>query len=83
MVAELNRHKRYPEAARASGAQGVVVVSFVVGPSGRVVSHAVTRSSGQAVLDSAVGQMMAAVRLPPPPGGSFRASAPIRFSFSQ
>lgn len=80
VAAELNRHKRYPEAARAQGAQGVVVVSFVIGPSGRVASHTIARSSGVAVLDSAVSQMMAAVHLPPPPGGSFRATAPVRFN---
>ena len=83
VAAELNRHKRYPEAARAAGAQGVVVVSFVVGPSGRVTSHIISRSSGNAVLDGAVRQMMAAIQLPPPPNGSFRASAPVRFNLAQ
>lgn len=83
VAAELNRRKRYPETARAAAAQGVVMVSFVVGSSGRVASHAITRSSGHAALDGAVSQMMAAVQLPPPPGGTFRASAPVRFNLAQ
>jgi protein TonB len=82
VAAELNRRKFYPPAARSSGANGVVVVTFTVGGDGRIARHAITRSSGQPALDSAVHQMMAAVSLPPPPGGSFRATVPIRFDIT-
>lgn len=83
VAAELNRRKFYPPAARSSGARGVVVVNFTVGSGGHVTQHAITRSSGQPALDQAVHQMMAAVSLPPPPGGVFRASVPIHFDFTR
>ncbi len=79
LAAEIGRHKVYPEAARERGATGAVGVRFTVGPNGRIVSHAVTRSSGDAELDAAVGAMMAAVEAPPPPGGRFVGDIFIRF----
>jgi protein TonB len=82
VAAELNRRKFYPPAARASGVEGVVTVTFTVGASGHVTGHAITRSSGQPALDQAVHQMMAAISLPPPPGGVFRATVPIRFDLA-
>jgi len=44
--------------------------------------RSLTRSSGQSALDNAVHQMMAAVSLPPPPGGSFQPTVPIRFDIA-
>jgi periplasmic protein TonB len=79
VIAELGRHKQYPPAALSAGVQGTVVVSFTIGPAGRVVAHTITRSSGSSALDSAVHRMMAAVSLPPPPGGIYRATAPVEF----
>ena len=79
VAAELNRRKFYPPAARASGIEGTVVVTFSVGGGGRVSAHRIVRSSGQPVLDRAVDRMLATVSLPPPPGGVFRATVPIRF----
>lgn len=82
VAAELNRRKFYPSAARSSALHGVVVVTFTVGADGRVAHHTINRSSGQPALDGAVHQMMAAVTLPPPPGGSFHATVPIRFDIA-
>jgi periplasmic protein TonB len=79
VIAELSRHKQYPPAALSAGVQGTVVVAFTIGPSGRVVAHTITRSSGSSALDSAVHRMMAAISLPPPPGGIYRATAPVAF----
>jgi protein TonB len=45
----LQRFKRYPSSAR--GAQGVVVVKFVLDRAGAVIESAVTKSSGNDVLD--------------------------------
>jgi len=45
----LQRFKRYPSAAR--GAQGTVVVRFVLNRAGAVMESAVTKSSGNDVLD--------------------------------
>lgn len=83
VAAELNRHKFYPPAARAAGETGSVGVTFVIGPSGRVVSHAITSSSGSAALDAAVRNMMASAHAPPPPGGSFRGSININFNLGR
>ena len=41
--------KRYPSSAR--GAQGTVIVRFVLNRAGGVIASAVTRSSGNDVLD--------------------------------
>jgi periplasmic protein TonB len=79
VIAELSRHKQYPPAALSAGVQGTVVVAFTIGASGRVVAHTITRSSGSSALDGAVHRMMAAVSLPPPPGGIYRATAPVEF----
>jgi protein TonB len=59
-----------------------VGVAFTVGSSGRIVSHSITKSSGNAALDARVHAMMEAVEAPPPPGGSFRGHITIRFSGS-
>ena len=80
--AELNRHKIYPSEARAEGAQGRVGVVLTIGPSGAIVSHAITRSSGNSAIDAAVHQMVAASHPPPPPGGSFHGAVGINFSLS-
>lgn len=80
VAAEIERHKYYPPAAREAGLSGTVSVAFTIGPSGTVVSHAVTRSSGAPALDAVVPSMMAATRVPPPPGGRFRGTIAVRFS---
>jgi len=83
VIAELSRHKQYPPAALSARVQGTVVVSFTIGPSGRVVAHTITRSSGSSALDGAVHRMMAEISLPPPPGGIYRATAPVQFVLHQ
>lgn len=77
--AELRRHRHYPAAAREAGITGVVVVAFVIGPGGRVATHSIVRSSGHPILDQAVRGMLRAFSLPPPPGGFFRSTVPVRF----
>ena len=81
--AEINRHKHYPESARAAGRQGVARVVFSIAASGAVTSHAIVKSSGDAAIDSEVRQMVAAAHPPPPPGGSFRGSISISFSLGR
>ncbi|HUO55710.1 MAG TPA: TonB family protein [Rhodoblastus sp.] len=82
LVAEINRHRFYPAAARAAGLTGSVGVAFTVGPAGRVVSVAITRSSGVAILDAAARRTLAAIHAPPPPGGRFSTSTTIHFHFN-
>jgi protein TonB len=81
--AELNRHKHYPPDALAAGVEGRVGLIVSIGPSGAILSHAITRSSGNAAIDASVRQMVAASHPPPPPGGSFRGSVVINFNLGR
>lgn len=64
----LNRHKRYPAAARSRREEGRVQVSFTIDPNGRVTSSRVSRSSGNPALDAAALDMVRrASPVPPPP----------------
>jgi periplasmic protein TonB len=80
VAAELNRHRFYPEAARAAGLSGAVGVAFTIGPSGHATSIGITHSSGVAALDSAARQSVASIHVPAPPGGIFRTATTIRFT---
>ncbi|MCW2318235.1 protein TonB [Rhodoblastus acidophilus] len=82
VVAELNRHKFFPAAAREAGVTGAVGVAFTIGASGRVVSGSITRSSGNAALDGAARAILAAIHTPPPPGGRFSTMTSIRFNLN-
>ncbi len=83
VMAELNRRKAYPDRARATGAQGRVVVAFALGSSGRVVSLAITASSGYGMLDTAARHAVSRMTLPPPPGGRFASTAALRFMLGE
>jgi protein TonB len=82
LAAEIRRHTFYPSAARAAGATGIVGVAFTVGPSGRIISQSITRSSGNPTLDAAARTTLSAIHTPPPPGGRFSTSTNIRFHFN-
>ncbi|ACA15070.1 TonB family protein [Methylobacterium sp. 4-46] len=80
LKAEINRHKSYPAAARDRQASGVVMVSFAIGPSGRIASAAIGRSSGDPALDAAALQAVRAASPPPPPGGHFSGRIAIEYA---
>lgn len=68
LVAHLNRHKRYPDAARARNIQGGVSVTFTIDRTGSVLDAHVVVSSGSPVLDEeALAVVRRASPLPPPP----------------
>ena len=79
VVAEIQAHRFYPEAARERGEQGAVGVAFTIGPSGHVASASVVRPSGFAELDAAASKIVRSIAPPPPPGGSYSANTTIRF----
>ncbi|NVO14644.1 MAG: TonB family protein [Rhodoplanes sp.] len=81
--AAINRGKHYPAGARRRGARGMVTVSFRVDRTGRVVSHAITQSSGDDALDAAAIHMVTAAALPRPPGELFSGAVVIRFRFAE
>jgi protein TonB len=81
LIAELNRHKRYPA---GSSANGTALVAFSINRSGAVTSARLARSSGDSALDQeAVSLPRRASPLPRPPdgvgGGTIALTVPIRF----
>jgi protein TonB len=79
----LQRFKRYPSAAR--GAQGTVVVRFVLNRAGAVIESAVTKSSGNDVLDREALEILRRASPFPPfpeakPGPSDSYVAPVNFA---
>jgi len=52
VLAQLNRFKQYPRAARQARIEGVVMVHFVLDAQGKVQSFEITKSSGRPVLDA-------------------------------
>jgi periplasmic protein TonB len=76
----LNRHKRYPKAAKARRSEGTVSVSFMVAGSGQVTSVRITGSSGDPDLDRSVLDLLQGATVPAPPEGvSSRVNVPLRF----
>jgi protein TonB len=83
LVAQIERHKRYP--AEARGASGTALVSFSVDRSGGAHLTRVVRSSGDSVLDrDAVAWVERSQPLPPPPadrsGNRFPVVVPLRYN---
>ena len=68
LVAQLERHKRYPGAA--GGKVGEVRLAFSIDRSGQVVASRIVHSSGSEALDQeALALIKRAAPLPPPPAG--------------
>ncbi len=82
LVAWLDRHKRYPDAARRRREEGVVVVEFAIDGRGRVMSHRLLGASGNPLLDAEAEALLArASPLPAPPDGAGRSfQVPIVFA---
>jgi colicin import membrane protein len=81
VIGHLAGYKRYPESARARGAQGRPTVSFSLDASGHVASVALSHSSGQPDIDAeAVSMVRRASPFPaPPPGANRSFTAAIGF----
>jgi periplasmic protein TonB len=84
LVAQIERHKRYPEDAR--GDHGVVQVAFGVDRSGGVHHARVAASSGSSVLDrDAIAWLERSQPLPPPPpemgGAMISITVPLRYNY--
>lgn len=68
LTSHLNRHKRYPDAARARNVEGTATVTFVIDQGGNVLEAQVTESSGSPLLDEeALAVLRRASPLPAPP----------------
>jgi len=87
VLAQLNRFKQYPRAARQARIEGVVMLHFVMAADGKVQSFEISKSSGRPVLDAeALALIQRAQPLPalPPdfPSRTLDAVVPIEFSLS-
>lgn len=84
LAAWLERHKRYPRAARDRRQQGVVHIRFVMDREGHLLSHQLLHSSGHPVLDQEAAQLLRrAAPLPAAPpsiaGEQLEVAIPIHF----
>lgn len=84
VVVHLNRFKRYPRQARASRAEGDVIIAFTLDRFGRVTARSIISGSGVRMLDdAALAILERAGPLPAPPnemsGNSFDLSLPIEY----
>jgi protein TonB len=87
LLAQLNRFKQYPRAARQARIEGVVMVHFVMAADGKVQSFEISKSSGRPVLDAeALALIQRAQPLPalPPdfPTRTLDAVVPIEFALN-
>jgi protein TonB len=87
LLAQLNRFKQYPRAARQAHIEGVVMLHFVMDADGKVQSFEIAKSSGRPVLDNEALALIARAQplpaLPPDfPSPSLDAVVPIEFSLN-
>jgi len=88
VLAQINRFKQYPRAARQAHIEGVVMLHFVMDANGRVQSFDIAKSSGRPVLDAeALALIQRAQPLPALPADfptrSLDAVVPIEFSLNR
>jgi protein TonB len=62
------------------GQTGVTRLALTIGAQGRVASVSIAGSSGYPVLDAAALSAARGISLPPPPGGRFSGTLPVRFA---
>jgi protein TonB len=87
LLAQLNRFKQYPRAARQARIEGVVMLHFVMDAQGKVQSFEIAKSSGRPVLDAeALALIQRAQPLPALPADyptrTLDAVVPIEFSLN-
>jgi len=87
LLAQLNRFKQYPRAARQAHIEGVVMLHFVMDAQGRVLSFEIAKSSGRPVLyNEALALIQRAQPLPALPADfptrTLDAVVPIEFSLN-
>lgn len=85
LQAHLQRHKRYPYAARSRREEGVALVRFQMNREGRLLTNSLERSSGSVLLDREVKQLLKRAQpMPKPPreivGDRVEVVLPIEFS---
>jgi protein TonB len=84
---ESNRRPRYPEAARAAGAEGTVIVKAYVLASGEVAAAEIARSAGHPLLDRAALDAIRVAQFVPARRGDtpipFWVEVPVQFRLAR
>ncbi len=89
LLRHLSKYKKYPEAAKRSGREGVNRLRFVVDGEGKVLSYEIIGPSGNAALDRATLEMISKAQpLPKPPAellsnGTMEVIAPFVYSLDR
>jgi periplasmic protein TonB len=88
LLLRLDRHKRYPSAARRQRQQGIATVQFTIDRQGHVLASRLVGSSGAPLLDAeALDVLSRASPLPPPPydmgGATVELALPIQFKIKR
>ena len=80
---KIERHKKYPETARARQIEGFVTVRFVITPQGDVLNIEIIKSSRQKSLDkAALKAIHAAAPFPRPPRHLFKGKIPLELTIA-
>lgn len=87
LLAQLNRFKQYPRAARQAHIEGVVMLHFVMDAQGKVLRSEIAKSSGRPVLDNEALALIARAQPLPVlpadfPARTLDAVVPIKFSLN-
>ena len=77
LIAWLDKHKTYPEAARDEGVEGRVLVRFTASRDGHALDVSIAQSSGSRALDMAALSLVREKRLPPFPAGAVPDTLPV------
>jgi protein TonB len=80
---KIERHKKYPETARAKQIEGFVTVRFVITPQGDILDVEIIKSSRQKSLDkAALKAIHAATPFPRPPRHLFKGKIPLELTIA-
>jgi protein TonB len=80
---KIERHKKYPETAKARQIEGFVTVRFVITPQGDILNVEIIKSSRQKSLDkAALKAIHAAAPFPRPPRHLFKGEIPLELTIA-
>ena len=80
---KIERHKKYPETARARQIEGSVTVRFMITPQGGILNVEIIKSSRQKSLDkAALKAVHAAAPFPKPPRHLFKGEIPLELTIA-
>jgi protein TonB len=87
LAAWMQRHKRYPEAARWRGEEGRVLIRFTAEPDGMVRDVALVQGSGSVSLDESTVLLLRGARIPPFPaemtGSAVTVTMPVSYELER